>query len=548
LLLCTVIAADGSVLKVQKPSEPGNPVTALHFGVNSEFSRPGIFAGTLPGDDPRSKTDAFAAALHNSGIRVLRFPGGDSSYFYLPEGKAATMQLAHALGLGEYSDDNPGSRQFVTLDNLASFAKKHDIGLIYQLPLLFHFDGQRAHAAIRSVFSTTAKNYDVDRIEAQAAYAGRIVGRLRALETPVVAWELGNEEWAHCNGTDYARVAAAIVREIRRQDKRTPIVAVGMGDAWLTECVGELRQQGVLDQIQSFNVHYPFGAWPGPATPGDGANLQTFAQGDLQITRWFDAAAKQRADLLRPTLPMNRSAAREPANPAGTAVFAMKDGPLTTSASINIPAAPMAVTETMVFKFDKGYWDSLRVIGTHAHALLYAWNWMAMLADPRCNMAVFHDLETPFFGMLRYDVGYDETARQFTWLAATKAEQKLRRFPEQYVLSPTSAANRLLSEVVGCRAGLARTNPDDPNVRILWGVDAAGRSLAVAVHRSPERKRLAFPGYKVESAQSLTADNLESVLPGQYRVAALSVDPSRRDQVELPPWSVSLIRFGGGPD
>ena len=511
LLLCTLVGADGSVLKVQKPSEPGNLVASLHFEVNSEFSRPGIFAGTLSGDDPRSKAKAFGAALHSSGIRVLRFPGGDSSYFYLSEGKAATMQLAHAVGLGEYSEGNPGAREFVTLDNLASFAKKYDIGLIYQLPMLFHFDGQQAHASIRSVFSTTGKNHDVDRIEAQAAYAGRIVGRLRALETPVVAWELGNEEWAHCNGTDYARVAAAVVREIRRQDERTPIVAVGMGDAWLAECVGELRRQGVLDQIQSFNVHYPFGAWPGPPTPGDGANLPAFAQGDLQITRWFDAAAKQRAGW-------------------------------------GIPAAPMAVTETMVFKFDKGYWDSLRIIGTHAHALVYAWNWMAMLADTRCNMAVFHDLETPFFGMLRYDVGYDETAHQFTWLAATKPQQKLRRFPEQYVLSPTSAANRLLSEVVGCRAGLARTNPEDPSVRILWGVDAAGRSLAVAVHRSPSSMRLAFPGCKVESVRSLTADNLESVLPGQYRVAALSVDPSCRDQVELPPWSVSLIRLSGGPD
>ena len=221
--------------------------------------------------------------------------------------------------------------------------------------MLFHLDQGRSRASIRSVFSTQAKNYDHDRIEAQADYAAGIVSRLRKLQAPVVAWELGNEESAHCQGADYARTAAAIVGRIRQQDRQTPIVAVSGGDTWLAECVGELRRQGVLDQIQSFNVHYPFGTWPGPPTPADRTNLRIFAEGDLQIARWFDAGTKQRTPL-------------------------------------GIPTAPMAVTETMVFKFDGGYWDSYRVIGTHAHALVYAWNWMTLLADPRCNMAVFHDL------------------------------------------------------------------------------------------------------------------------------------------------------------
>ncbi len=513
LLLCAVVGSDGSVLEVQRPGESGRPVTPLHFGVNSEFSRPGIFTGTLPGDDPRSKAEAFGAALHDSGIRVLRFPGGDSAYFYLPDGKTTTMQLAQAVHLGEYSEGNPGSRDFVTLDDIAAFAKKYDIGLLYQLPMLFHFDGQQAHAAIPSVFSRAANNYDVDRIEAQADYAAALVARLRAIDAPVVAWELGNEEWAHCKGADYARVAAAIVKKIRQQDRQTPIVAIGMGDAWLTECIEELRKQGVLDQIQSFNVHYPFGTWPGPNAPGDAANLLTFSQGDLQFTRWFDVATKRRAEL-------------------------------------GIPDAPMAVTETMVFKFDSGYWDSFRVIGTHAHAIVYAWNWIAFLADPRCDMAVFHDLETPFFGMMRYDVGYDEDSHQFAWLASTERGRNLQRFPGQYVLSSTCEANRLLSELVGYRVGVATTNPDDPDVRILWGTDPAGRSLAAVVHRGPDAKRLSFPGRsfpgcKVESVRCLTADNLESALPGQHRVDSLPVNPDHPDRVELPPWSVSLIRFVG---
>jgi hypothetical protein len=511
LLLCALIGADGGLIEVHKPGNPGNLITPLHFGVNSESSRPGLFAGTLPGGDPRSKADAFAASLRESGIRTLRFPGGDHCYFYLPEGRAPTMELARASGFGEYSDNNPGSREFVTLENLAHFTRERKIGLIYQLPVLFHLDHGRARASIRSAFSKAAKNHDGDRIDAQAEYAGGIVGRLRTIGAPVVVWEIGNEEWAHCGGTDYARVAAAIVRQIRRQDAQTPIVAVGMDSkeingAWLADCISELRRQGVLGQIQSFNAHYPFGNWPGPASPNERADPLVFAQGDLKIVRWFDAATRQRTQL-------------------------------------GIPAAPMAVTETMVFKFDGGYWDSYRLIGTHAHALLYAWNWMTLLADPRCNMAVFHDLESTYFGMMRYDVGYDEAAGQFVWLAATKPEQKLRRFPGQYVLSSTCAANRLLSELVGCRVGLATMQPSDPSLRVLWGVALSGRDILVAVHRSPGPKTLAFAGRAVENAKCLTADGLGALLPGQYRVAPLNVNPAQPDQLELPPWSVSLIRL-----
>ena len=199
------------------------------------------------------------------------------------------MELARASGVWEFDQRNPGWREFVTLDNLARFAK-HDLGLIYQLPMLFHLDQGRPRAAIRSAFSKQAKNYDHDRIEAQAEYAAGIAKRLRDLGAPVVAWELGNEEWAHCGGIDYARMAAAIVRRLRRIDAQTPIIAVSGGDTWLVECVGELRRLGVLEHIHSFNVHYPFGTWPGPATPADRANSLAFAQCDLQITRWFDPA------------------------------------------------------------------------------------------------------------------------------------------------------------------------------------------------------------------------------------------------------------------
>jgi hypothetical protein len=507
LLLALAFGSNETPIEVRAPLQLARPLTPLHFGVNGLFSSPGLFLGTLPASDPRSKTAAFAAALRQSGIHTLRMPGGDAAYCYLPDDRSLTMKLAQTTGTADFRDDNPVSRDFVTLDNLALFTREHKLELIYQLPVLFHSDHGQSHAAIRSAFSSNAKNYDHDRIEAQADYAAAIAKRLRDLHAPVAAWELGNEEFAHCDGADYAKVAAAIVRRVRQFDAATPIVAIGMGEQWLAQCIAELRQQDVLEQIASFNVHYPFGTWPGPATPGDRANLSVFVQGDIQFTRWFDVATQQRIEL-------------------------------------GIPDAPMAVTETMVFKFDGPYWDSYRVIGTHAHALLYAWNWMTLLADPRCNMAVFHDLESPYFGMLRFDTAYDQQTGRFAWLATVGSEQTMQPFPGQYLLSPTCGANRLLSELIGYRAGLALLQPEAPHLRVFWGTtDTADRVMAVAVNRSSERTALIFPTLTIESAQSLTADDLGSPLPNQYRVTPLETRPDHPHRIDLPPWSLTQVRL-----
>jgi hypothetical protein len=226
----------------------------------------------------------------------------------------------------------------------------------------------------------------------------------------------------------------------------------------------------------------------------------------MQIGRWLDAAAAHQKEL-------------------------------------GIPVTPTAVTETTAFKFDGDYWPSHLVVGTHAHALVYAWNWMTLLADPRCTTAVLHDLESPWFGIMRYDVGYDEKGGHFTWLPTRNRDRQLRRFPNQYVLSPTCAANKLLSELVECRVALATVQPADPSIRAIWGTDNSGRDLLVVVHRSPDRKRLSLAGRAAASAQSLTADALGSSLPEQYRVSALTVDQARPDQLELPPWSVTLVRL-----
>ena len=64
---------DAVVLDLGRPA--AKRVTALHFGANVEFFRAGLYFGTLPRSDPRSRRREFARALRDSGIRSLRFSG-----------------------------------------------------------------------------------------------------------------------------------------------------------------------------------------------------------------------------------------------------------------------------------------------------------------------------------------------------------------------------------------------------------------------------------------------------------------------------------------
>jgi len=455
---------------------PGRKLlSAAHFGANAEFFRPDLYFGTLPADYPRSTRTAFIEALRRSGIRSLRFPAGNPAYYYLAESGSLTMELAHATGHWEYVENAPGSAGFVTLGALSGLAREAGIGLIYELPVLFHLDGSTPRATIRSSLSDAAGNYERDRIEDCVAYGLGVIRRLRALGAPILAWELGNEEFALCQPQDYRRLCEAYIPAIRRIDARTPIVAVGMGE-FGSALAG-------VSGVDALNAHYPFGNWPGPPDQSRRGDAAAFAGGDLRMDRWLGSPAGWRRS-----------------------------------------ATPWAVSETMVMHHE--FWDPSAVVTTHAHALTYARNWMTLLEHPGCTMAVFHDLATPYFGMMRFNVGYDAAAQQFGWLSAGDPPgQWARAFPMQYVLSPTCAANRMLSTLEGARVVPVRLRPEAPQVRFVAGLLPDGKRRLVGVNWSadPVRIRLRLRG--PARAESLTAATLAAKLPEEFGVSALPVEP-----------------------
>ena len=479
-------------MAIELGPETGSCVTELHFGVNVEFFRPGIAAGVT------DRRHDFAKALRDSGIRALRFPGGNPAYFYLPESRELTMELGHSCGWWSFREGNPPNTHFVTLTQLARFARFAGIKLIYELPCLFYLDGDTPRAIIKSAFSDRADNFDQDRIDQGVAYGMGIVRRLRDLGAPIAAWELGNEEFANCEPDDYGRVVAAYAKAIHRVDAETPLIAVGMGKNWLPQVVPVLEDLGAVDLVDAFQVHYPYGNWPGPPSEDQRGSASAFVSGNLRMERFLDGFQE-------------------------------------TKVKLGIEGKPTAVTETMAMRHQN--WDPSVVIGTYAHALCYAWNWMTLLERPEVNAAVFHDLESPYFGMLRYDVGFDPQTRHFVWLeAAENAEPLDPEFDDKYVLSPTCYSNRLLSRLAGLE--LVETNIErTPGLRV-----AASRRVIVVVNRQDRSVRLTVP-FASASIEVLTADSLDACLPGAYGIERRDVG-SRHGElvVDGPPYSVMAVR------
>jgi len=487
-------SAGQEVIRLQVGAPTGKRVSPLHFAVNAPFSQSGFALGV------KERRPEFRRALRDSGVRAIRFPGGGDAYFYLPEGRPQTVALAHAIGDWSIRDDYEPCSHYVSLEELTAFCRWASQQLIYQLPCLFYLDGQTPRAIIpNDLCKVTPTLFDQKRIAEGVAYGMGVVRRLRRLGAPVAAWELGNEEFGFCQPEDYAEVAAAYVREIRKLDRKTPILVEGMG-ANVEPLARSSSGTGLLDSHVSFRVHYPFGNWPGPPSKDRNGDAAALVLGDVRFDRWLDVFLEgcRKIGLERPTV---------------------------------------SVSETMVFKFDGDYWDPYAVIGTQAHALLYAWNWMTLLERPEVNLAAFHDLDSPYFGILRYDVGFDRTTRHFAWLGGEPpGPNTTAAFPRRYMTSPTGLANQLLSELAGEELLAVSVAPSE-QLRLL-----ASARRVVAVNRSPEPVRLAAPFARASGA-ALTADALDSCLPGQFRLGPLPTKAVEgRTLAMVPAWSVAVVR------
>ena len=194
-------AAEEISLRFDASALSDRPVGEAFFGTNFLFWI----------DDDKSRADsAYAEALKDSGVSLLRFPGGTVADNYLWQ----TNELA-SKGRFPYEDGEPTSdyHEFI------AFAREHGF-----TPTL--------------VVNTESFARD-GRVEEGAEYAADWV-RDANIENGygVEYWEIGNETYWHeaMTALEYAEVVQAYARAMKAVD---PEIKVGINGHWSPEMVGD---------------------------------------------------------------------------------------------------------------------------------------------------------------------------------------------------------------------------------------------------------------------------------------------------------------------
>lgn len=503
-------------------ARPAGHVTPLHLGVNTAFWFPGLYYGTLPTHNPESHREAFIESLQQAGIRAVRFPGGTTSHFYLTEGKDVTDELLLSLdGVGNVSSAWPKGH-YPRWEDYRETMREAGMAIIYQLNTSFYVDEKgKLRPICDSKFTKASGLADGEEHYEEAASAlARLFDKGVFQPGDVDYWEIGNEEFAKMTVEQYARIVAAYTRVLKQYDPETPICYTGH---WEIESL--LEEEGVLDMLKGKTFHYPFSQWPGPQQPHNTAEYTSFAHTDMGITRSLDR-------------------------------FMAKVN------SGELPAhLKRSISETGVYKYWK--YDPFRMTCSFAHALAYANNWPQLMSHPIVDQAIYHELESPFFGQIMYHAEFHPVLREWEWLdpevkpqvldtdpeGGAKARQRIRK-PEDFTSMPTTRVMAMLSQFEGADALLMKSTSAHALGQAMIGRDK-GRFLLFLSSPDdyPVGVRMTWPeGWPQPESGSwrlLDADSVAAALDTEYREREIPapLPVNGRLEVVLPPYSVSLFEW-----
>jgi len=499
------------------PDQTLSRPTALHFAVNAVYHFPGMYDGVLPPSDPRSKRIEFIKALKAAGIRAIRFPGGMACHRYLAESQELTERLAKLMkrATGDYEKDWPRGL-YPRWQDVRDTAKLAGIKIIYTFNTSFYADERGGIRPVNDCKFTQKAGLADGKDHSEEA--GRALDGLfeKGIFKPgdVDYWEIGNEEFSFMKPDLYANIAAAYTRVLAKRDPGRPICYTG--GRWNADLIDLLSERSVLKQLTGVTSHYPFSRWPRPSPPTATADYEALARADVGFERSLDNFAA-----------------------------AQKTG--------RIPShLRKSISETSVYKFFT--YDPFRMTCSFAHALAFARNWPALIRHPATDMAVFHDLEATFFGMMMYHVEFNQITRRFEWLGphVKRAPNTKNRswFIRQYVLTPTAYVMAMLSRFEGVETVAVETQPDSHLAGALVG-RAPGRMLLFISNPQHEPIRLIVPWPAAWSRPTsgtwrmVEADSVYPVLAPEYRRRTLDapMPSSGRLDVILPPLSVHLFEW-----
>ncbi|MBO5308800.1 MAG: hypothetical protein J6C40_12425 [Lentisphaeria bacterium] len=498
--------ADRAVtLKVDTAKTVSKP-TPFHFGVNMVGHFSGVRNGTLPGEQNVEKRRTFARFLKDCGIRSARYPGGTESHWYLPESKELSQKL-YKMNTGRNVPD------LVPFTEFADAMHEAGVKVIYQLNTSFFVDEKNTIQPIASTRFT--RNCKLPVTASRHVEAGAALER--AFQKGILSgkrvdyWEIGNEEFAYMTPAQYADVCAAFLPVIAKYDPGKPICVTGVKNLQQ-----ELEKRNVWQYVTGVTTHYPYASWPRPAPSYKTADYDAFARADV---RFSGNLSKRGGD-----------------------------------------GKKISVSETSIFNL--WTYEPFRIQPSFAQALALCYNWGKLLSDPRVDMAVYHDFESPYFGMTRYDVSFSDLERVFKWLHGKNPPPPLkgrranwfvdpssrnhtRYFAKQYVPSPGTHCYAMLAEFSGGTLYQVDAIASDGAPGGYYaGVSADGKATVVASNplNIPVALKLDYPGFPEKCKyRQLDAYDNSAVTPNEYRLlSGTMVIP--KDGILLPARSILLLQ------
>ena len=412
----------------------------LLLGMNMVFTLPGAYHGTLPTDNPKSHRPEFIKHLKQAGIRTIRFPGGTPSHWYpagYPKQNHELLVIKDQHNKQQHHSTYPHGHVPQWLDVHDTLKEAH-IKIIYQLNTSTFVDDQgNIKPVLENKFTRRLGIADgKDHLEEATAALTRDFEKGIFAKGQVDVWELGNEEHAKMTAQQYASIANAYTRILMKYDPNTPVCISGN---WHKKVLLHVDKD-VVKHLTATTSHYPFSQWPRPNPIQATSDLKQMAQGHVGMPKNCQHYAQQVA--------------------LGSYPKHMK----------------LAVTETGIYKYFA--YDPFKVTASYAHALCFAGNWPELISEPIVNMAVLHDLESPFFGSLMYNVKFKPNLRQFDWIDLNEVPpvknnkpmpgaelKKTFYFPNTYVPMSITRVTAMLSQMVGSKITRAPSN----NARQLTG-------------------------------------------------------------------------------
>ncbi|WP_159619136.1 hypothetical protein [Ruania rhizosphaerae] len=499
----------------------GKVLAPTDFAFNAPFQFTGLYHGTLPASDPRSKRTQFAEALQQAGVQSLRFPGGTPALLYIPQGEAHTEALVRDLAdlhpeeaaNKHYQPDRWSHNYYVRVEDFLEFCEEFGFEPIYQVNTAFYYDAseQRTWAmvpnrwVVRRDGSVVTEYFDRLRIAEAADALDTHIGDLLSQGFNLRYWEIGNEEFAQYDtgrdflneGNDdgeienYARVVVELGRVIRARVPESTILIGGTrnwrGNPWNVPLLEAIDALDGLDVVDHTTSHYPFSRENRPDTSDQ--PLEDFVSTDMGIVTNMQNA---RADL-------------------------DENG---------FPHIGVQITETSAYRLP--HWNGRDVTATFAHGLVWAHNFGQLMFETESFVNAKHDLESPFFGGVMYNVVIDPAPaqrgkRNFRWIGpdgeysdplVTDPEEipEDHWFRDEYYTSPQMKMCGLFSGALGGRIVAVTPGSLGQDVSMFAALVPAQGSqetlMAFVVNRSSAAQDVSvtFP----ESGFVLLSDSLET--------------------------------------